>query len=119
LKRETSLDVGEVMRQDGSARGGRPMVVGVAWFRAADWARLLEISEDRDKLEDSHSKWLEQANRALRGLEKGGLKARRVVIDLDELVQWSAAQKLPINSEARSKFVAQKVRQEEARGVQP
>ena len=102
------------MRQDQSARHGR-QVVGIAWFRAADWARLLEVSDDRDKLEDSHSKWLEQANQVLRELEKGGLKARRVVVDLDELMHWAAARNLPINGESRSKFVAEKVRQEEVR----
>jgi len=102
------------MGQDQSARRGREMIVGIAWFRAADWTRLLEISEDRNELEDSHAKWLEQANRVLREVEKGGLKARRVVINLDELLAWAAARKVPIDGKCRSNFVAEKVRQEEA-----
>ena len=42
----------------------RNFVLGVAWYRAADWNRLLEMSEDRDELESSHAEWMEQANRS-------------------------------------------------------
>jgi hypothetical protein len=93
----------------------RKVVVGVAWFRPQDWNRLLELSEDRDGLEDSHGAWRDSANRLIRELERGGIHARRVVIDLDELVAWCKEQNRPLNGAARADFTSKKVRIEENR----
>ncbi len=37
--------------------------VGIAWYRPEQWARLLEISEDRDDLETTWEEWRREVER--------------------------------------------------------
>jgi len=40
-------------------------VVGIAWYRADQWARLHEVSVDGADLEPSYTAWEERAKRRL------------------------------------------------------
>ena len=71
-------------------RNPKKLVMGIAWYRASDWNRLLEMSEDRDNLESSHAAWVESANRGMKKFAREGVNLRRVVINLDELAAWCA-----------------------------
>ena len=92
-------------------QGESKMVVGVAWYTADQWARLLEVSADRDLLEDSHAEWERSALRALKELERVGMRPKKVALDLDELLNWCLIRNLPLDGEARSTFVAEKLRE--------
>ncbi|HEY7119072.1 MAG TPA: hypothetical protein VH475_20950 [Tepidisphaeraceae bacterium] len=85
----------------------------MAWFRPEDWNRLLEISVDRDRLERSHAEWVRSANRVMRRLERQGLRPRRVIVDLDELIAWCGQRGLPIDGGARADFASEKLAREE------
>lgn len=87
------------------------VVLGVAWYRSKQWNRLLEIAADRDNLEDTYEEWLRCAERSLSQLSRHGIQPIKVDIDVDELFQWCLAQRCPIDAQARTKFVAEKLHQ--------
>jgi hypothetical protein len=74
--------------------------------------RLLEVSADRDDLEESHAEWAAHANRVMRQLDRSGTRVRRVIIDLDELIAWCKAEGRPVDGASRADFVSMKVGQE-------
>jgi hypothetical protein len=90
----------------------KKLVIGIAWYRASDWNRLLEMSEDRDELESSHAEWVEQANRTMKKLARDGTSVRRVVINLDELAAWCAKHNVPVNGESRADFTSELIHRE-------
>ena len=83
--------------------------IGVAWFRVEQWQRLRDISADKQELEDTFEEWLVAAEKALVNLRANGVDARKVDVDVDQLFQWCQSKKLPVNSESRSSFVAEKL----------
>ena len=56
------------MKQDENATHDVSRVVGIAWYRADQWARLHEVSVDRAELEPSYTSWEAGANRRLQEL---------------------------------------------------
>lgn len=88
---------------------GEGVVVGIAWYRREQWPRLLEISEDREKLEESYDEWLASAVKGLGTFGSQGLKAVRVDIDTEELLAWCASRNLPVDGKARAEYTTEKV----------
>jgi hypothetical protein len=78
---------------------------GVAWYASDQWPRLLELSEDRNLLHETHAQWLVDAEKLVSQLASQGVVARRVPVDVDAMCDWCRAQNLPFNSAGRSKFV--------------
>jgi len=87
------------------------MIFGVAWFKPEQWQALRNASVDRKKMEETHSEWLLNANRALKELRAQGMTVEPVEIDVKELVAWCQEQGLPLNSSARSRYAAEKIRE--------
>ena len=86
------------------------VVVGVAWYRREQWPRLLEVSIDRDELEDRYDDWLEAMPRRLEEVHRAGHRPVKVDVDLDELMAWCERQGREVDSAARAEFVARKLR---------
>lgn len=80
--------------------------IGIAWYRPEQWARLLEIAADRDKLDARYEDWLVSAQRVLVRLNAEGTPARRVEVDVEQLREWCQAKSRPVDAAARSEFVA-------------
>jgi hypothetical protein len=78
---------------------------GIAWYASNQWPRLLELSEDRDLLHETHAKWLVDAEQMVSQLASQGVIALRVPVDVDAMCAWCREQNLPFNSAGRSKFV--------------
>ena len=87
------------------------MIFGVAWFKPEQWKALKYVSVDGDDLEETHSKWLLNANRALQELRARGVQVEPVEIEVKELVAWCKEQGIPLNSSARSRYAAEKIRE--------
>lgn len=84
-------------------------VVGVAWYRPEQWEILRNASVDRDKLEDTHEEWLEEAERVVKQLRQQGFHIAKVDIEITDLLLWCESQNIPLNAEARSKYTLFKV----------
>jgi hypothetical protein len=87
------------------------MIFGAAWFKPEQWRALKKASADREKMEETHSEWLLNANRALKELRAQGMRVEPVEIDVKELVAWCQKQGIPLNSAARSRYAAEKIRE--------
>lgn len=92
-------------------------VRGLAWFLADQWPRLLEVSTDRATLGRDHAAWLVQAEKNYTSLRDVGVQIRKVLVDVDELTAWCAANKLPVDADSRPAFVATLLRTGRARLV--
>jgi hypothetical protein len=81
-------------------------VIGLSWFQPEQWERLIEISEDRDALDDSYEDWRKNANNTIQKINALGKHIQRVKIDLDELLHWCEQKNEPVNGASRAEFVA-------------
>jgi hypothetical protein len=85
--------------------------LGIAWYKREEWSHLLEISADRDELEDTYEEWLYNAEIRLHEMAEAGINANRVYINLGELQKWCIVQGRPLDGSARAFFTAEKLRQ--------
>ncbi|HMD98500.1 MAG TPA: hypothetical protein VKM93_14345 [Terriglobia bacterium] len=83
-------------------------IVGVGCYRWEQWERLLEISTDRDRLEDTHEEWLKNATRVFDRLKRQGVPVIKTDIDVEDLLAWCAKNGLAVNGESRAKYVVEK-----------
>ena len=97
-------------RFPGQPKGSR-VATAIAWYRAEQWPRLLEVATDRAQLERTYDEWQAVAQRALTDFARAGVWVRKVDVDLNELVAWCHSQGRAVDATARSAFAALKLRQ--------
>jgi len=85
--------------------------VGVAWYQPDQWQKLLAVSVDKDKLEETYEEWVQDAERVIKELRRQGLYIVKVNVNVEELVAWCQKKKIPVNGEARSRYAAHKLQQ--------
>ena len=78
---------------------------GFCWYHPEQWDRLLEISDDREQLEDSYEEWRKNVHKAIQEMNAAETTAQKVNIDLEELLGWCNEKGIPVDSKARSEFV--------------
>jgi hypothetical protein len=83
--------------------------VGLAWYQPEQWQRLREISQDRNNLEDTYREWVRNAEKAIRELNRNGIQIVKVTLDVEELLLWCQSQNIPVDDEARSRYVTEKL----------
>lgn len=81
--------------------------IGIPWYKRADYARILEIMADRDKLPETFDKWQSKAEQAERGAKAAGKLTVRAHIDPDNFVAWCAANGVELDSHGRNKWAAE------------
>ncbi|HCE68357.1 MAG TPA: hypothetical protein DER40_12850 [Geobacter sp.] len=81
-------------------------VLGIAWYRREQWNRLLEVSADRDELEDNYDDWLRTAEGTLEKLKRNGAGIVKVDIDVNKLVAWCVVANRSVDGRARAEYVS-------------
>lgn len=81
-------------------------VLGIAWYRKEQWNRLLEVSADREELEDNYDDWLRTAEGTLKKLKRAGTEIVKVDIDVNKLVAWCVVTKRTLDGSARAEYVS-------------
>jgi len=87
------------------------LVVGLAWYRPAQWQRVRDISSDADNLEDNYEAWLRLAEQKFKELNGSGLRVEKVDVDSESLIFWCNERGLEVNAQARSQYAAEKLRE--------
>ncbi|MEA3377488.1 MAG: hypothetical protein U9R72_14970 [Chloroflexota bacterium] len=101
---------GELL-DEGISQALRPAaVVGCAWYRAGQWERLHEIAADSEKLEHTYEEWVDNAERALRGMRESGMGVEKVEVDVEELLAWCQRRGLEVDARARAHYAAEELR---------
>ena len=98
-------------KTSGQASNPSDMTIGVAWYSREEWGRLLEVSVDRERLEETHGEWLRSARRTLLEMKGQGVRVKKVDVGVDELVQWCRDRNVPVDGEARAKYASVKLQQ--------
>jgi hypothetical protein len=86
------------------------MVVGVAWYREADWPRVKELFPDADELHDSYAEWLKSAEDSIKQLKRSGVAAEPFIVDIGDFLGWCLVKGRQRDGKARSEYVAEKLR---------
>jgi len=87
------------------------MVTGVAWYRPEQWARLREIYEDVENLDDTYEEWRQKAEQVLRDSIPADVTMEKVDIDVEEVLAWCNVLGLPMNAQSRARYVSDRLRQ--------
>ena len=95
------------MKRSGKAK------FGIAWYRPEQWARLLEVSDDRDELEATFAEWEALAEEKVRELQAEGVNVEKVIVDIEELLAWCQGRGLSVDASARSHYVADLLRRQD------
>ena len=81
-----------------------PLAAG--FYTSEDYAKLLEISEDRERMCDTYEDWLVQFMKMKTGLEQEGMVVNPIRIKLDALVKFCRKNNLKNTGEARSRYAS-------------
>ena len=81
--------------------------LGIGWYTPAEWIKLKQVADDSAQLDDSYEAWLSGAERLEKKLFEEGIEARRVHVEVDELLKWCATRKKSVNSASRATFVTE------------
>lgn len=81
--------------------GIRPSVVGMPWYKRADYRRILEIMDDAEQLPTTFDKWQGRAESMERQQIRAGIPVIRAYIDPDKFVAWCAETGCKVDAEAR------------------
>jgi hypothetical protein len=85
------------------------MVLGVAWYREADWARIKALFPDADELHDTYAEWMKSAEASMKRLARPGVAVEPYTIDLDDFLGWCTVHGRPRDAEARTAYVVEKL----------
>jgi hypothetical protein len=83
------------------------VVAGVGWYDSVQWAKLKQIADDADKLDDSYEAWLLQAEHLQREMARRGIKLERVPINVYALVKWCQANGKPVDGTSRGQYTSE------------
>ena len=81
--------------------------VALAWYRREQWALLLAVSADADKLEKTYDEWLAFASEELRKLEARGIRVRKIDVEVGALTRWCECEGRAVDGEARAEYARQ------------
>lgn len=86
--------------------------VGFAWYTKRQWARLRELADDPEALDDSYDDWLRTAEATVADLRSKGVQVQKVPLNVEVAAQWCAKRSRPFNSAGRAAFAADLLRKQ-------
>jgi hypothetical protein len=80
--------------------------LAACFYSQEDYAKLLEISDDRESMCDTYEDWLVQFMKMRTGLEEEHIAVSPVRIKLDALLKFCKENNIKNTGEARSKYAS-------------
>ncbi|MEO6838525.1 MAG: hypothetical protein ABI261_05845 [Ginsengibacter sp.] len=80
--------------------------ISACFYTPEDYVKLLELSDDRKKMCDTHKDWFEQFMKMKIGLEDEGIEVVPVRVRLDDLQKFCKKNNLKNTGEARSRYAS-------------
>ncbi|MEX0649149.1 MAG: hypothetical protein WEA56_13760 [Balneolaceae bacterium] len=87
------------------------LVTGILWWKPKQWERAKQISSDSHIFDDSYRVWKENAEKTYKNFQDLGYTIYKIEIDFDEFLKWCKKRGVPLNANARTKFVSMKVKE--------
>ena len=89
-----------------------PGNIGIAWYKPEQWELLRAESVDSENLEDTYEEWLEFIEQQMQEARKAGIIISKVEVDVEEIIAWCRIRQRPMDTDARSEFVTQKMNEQ-------
>ncbi|MCC5905199.1 MAG: hypothetical protein JJU13_03255 [Balneolaceae bacterium] len=86
-------------------------VTGILWWKPDQWKKAKQISSDSHIFDDSYQEWKETAENTFNNFQDLSVTVYKIEIDLDEYVEWCKKKKLPLDANARTRYVSLKVKE--------
>jgi hypothetical protein len=112
-----SLQQWKMWRTIKQHRDNKTLIMGVSWYRAEQWHRLWEISEDKATFETTYEASLLEWEKKMQQLEAQGIRPIKVEVDVEALLTWCTTQGLAVTPETRTKFMMNTLRDLVQQGV--
>jgi hypothetical protein len=93
-----------------SRADGLPVIIGIAWYDIAQWAKLKQVAADPEFMDATYEDWRRGAEDLEGKLRRLGTTARRVPIDVDALVSWCRTQHKSVDANSRVEYVNEIIR---------
>lgn len=93
----------------GTGRG--PTVLCIGWYAPEQYGRLLDASPDKSDMNEQWLQWEAKATETLKVLRAQGVAARKLPIDVEEMIAWCESQGKPLNGASRAEFISMKCRE--------
>lgn len=84
-------------------------IVGLAYYQKKDWAKFLELIDDKESMHDSWKEWNKAYLKTKENLTSQGFTVKDCVVDLVELDIFCKIKGIKNDGKARSLFVSDKV----------
>lgn len=84
-----------------------PQEAGLCWIKEEDWARLKEVTEDTDRLEDTWQEWQQKSLEMIEVFATRNIHIQKIEVEIEELINWCTSQNKPINASTRAEYVTQ------------
>src|SRR5688572_24788311 len=81
-----SLQQWKMWRTIKQHRDNKTLLMGVSWYRADQWDRLREISQDKATFEIPYEASLVESEKKIQDLEAQGYRPIKVVVDVETLL---------------------------------
>jgi hypothetical protein len=78
--------------------------VGICWYRPEDYARLMAMFTDRQRLADTYEEWLKEAKKVSGTLTLEGFNIVKVYIDPETFPAWCKKNGLEMDAKARAQY---------------
>jgi len=82
------------------------VVMAVATYTREQWGKLIEVADDRDKLESSWEEWKTGKEEAIANIRRQGFKPIEIPVDVDALQEFCQKRGLRNDSRARAEYAA-------------
>ena len=79
--------------------------IGIGVYLKEDYQEILNLSEDRDNLDETWEAWKANKKRAVSQLKKQGLTLIDILVKPRDLVMFCRERGLPINGKSRAEYV--------------
>ena len=79
-------------------------LLAFTWYARNDYERLLEVAEDAGQLFDDYDEWLVDARRAIIKYRRQGFEPKRVLIRIDDLLDWCDSRGRPVDHTSREMY---------------
>lgn len=81
--------------------------IGMAWYDAADYAEILTIMADADRLPGTYDEWLQKSRKGEQELIAKGARVIRAIVKPKAFTTWCALRGLKLDAKARGLFASE------------
>lgn len=82
------------------------LIMYAGWHTPQSWAKLKELSVDRDEMAKTYEEFVENFKRQVRDFEAAGVTVTTVQIDVDHMAKWCKKNGIPLDGNGRATYGA-------------